>query len=150
MGQLIVVLFLLVLGFSVGSWRERKHFKSLRLRESQYADVIIRNIKEVPDTQSVTGATLVSGDAVIASDYFKSFAARLRNIVGGEMKTYETLIVRARREATLRMLAQAKAAGANEVWNVRFETSNIRNASGRQSLGTSVEVFAFGTAVIRS
>jgi uncharacterized protein YbjQ (UPF0145 family) len=149
-GQLFTVLILLALGYFVGSWREWRHFQSLKQREEQNADVKVSNLKLVPETETVKQAFFVSGDAVIASDYFKSFAARLRNIVGGEMKTYETLINRARREATLRMLAQARAAGANEVWNVRYETSNIRSAGGKQNLGVSVEVLAFGTAIVRS
>ena len=46
---------------------------------------------------------LVQGSAVISIDYFKRMLAALRNIVGGEVKSYETLVDRARREATLRM-----------------------------------------------
>ena len=100
------------------------------------------------ETDSITHALFVSGDAVIATDYFKSFVAGLRNIVGGEVKTFHTLMSRARREAILRMLDEARQAGASEVWNVRHETSNIRSASGRNK-GVSVEVFAFGTAIVR-
>ena len=91
---------------------------------------------------------LVSGDAVIATDYFKGFAARLRSIVGGEIRSYVTLMERARREATLRLLQQARDVGATEVWNVRYETSNIRSGA-RRNPSVSVEVFAFGTAVVR-
>ena len=54
---------------------------------------------------------------------------------------------RARWEAKLRMLESARRMGAGEVWNVRFETSNIRS-SNRNSPAVSVEVFAFGTAVV--
>ena len=137
------------LGFFVGSWRERRHLASLARRESQYADITVRNVKTVPDPHTVTNSALVMGEAVIATDYFKSFAASLRNIVGGEMRTYETLMRRARREATLRLLEQARRLGATEVWNVRYETSNIRSASGGRAQSPSVEVFAFGTAVRR-
>jgi uncharacterized protein YbjQ (UPF0145 family) len=56
---------------------------------------------------------------------------------------------RARREATLRLLQHARDLGATEVWNVRYETSNIMSAS-RRSPGVSVEIFAFGTAVTRA
>ncbi|MCP4590587.1 MAG: YbjQ family protein [bacterium] len=143
------VLFLLVLGYVVGRARERRHFRSLAIREGQYADITITNLKQVHDVGAVCRSGLVMGEAVIATDYFKSFAAKLRNIVGGEMRTFETLMVRARREASLRMLAQARALGAVEVCNVRYETSNIRSGSGRRNPGVSVEVFAFGTAVVR-
>ncbi len=90
------------------------------------------------------------GEAVIATDYFKSIATKLRNLIGGEMKSMQSLVDRARREAIVRMLEQADRAGATEVHNVRLETSNIRSASSRQKQkGISVEMLAFGTAVVR-
>ena len=147
--QFLPVVAFLALGYGVGSWRERRHLRSLGLREAAMGDIQVCNLKRVPDPETITNALLVSGDAVIATDYFKSFAASLRNIVGGEMRTYETLMVRARREATLRMLERARAAGAVEVWNVRYETSNIRSSSNRRRAAVSVEVFAYGTAVVR-
>ena len=146
--QLLILLFMLGLGFSVGRLREARHLRSLARREEQFGGMSVSNLKAVPDPGSVRNAVLVSGDAVIATDYFKSFAAALRNIVGGEVKTYQTLMGRARREARLRMLEQAARAGASEVWNVRYETSNIRSAGGRAK-AVSVEAFAFGTAVVR-
>ena len=147
--QVFPILLFLLVGYFVGTyWRERRHFRSLSIRERRYRDMVISNQKGVPDPDSVTVAAFVSGDAVIATDYFKSFAASLRNIVGGEVRTYETLMQRARREATLRMLRQARRVQATEVWNVRYETSNIRSAGGRNK-GVSVEVFVFGTAVRR-
>jgi len=147
------ILFLIALGYGVGSYRERQHLKSLAIRENALADLTVTNLKTVTEPETVQQAALVSGDAVIASDYFKTFAASLRNIIGGELKTYETLMTRARREATLRMLAQAKKLGATEVWNVRYETSNIRSSTSgsRNKAGAaSVEIFAFGTAVLRA
>ncbi len=146
--QIVPVAVLLILGFVVGQWRERSHFQSLIRREAEFGDLSIVNLKTVPHPEQVTRAELVCGDAVIATDYFKGFSARLRNIVGGELRSYETLMERARREATLRVLAQARTIGATEVWNIRYETSNIRSAS-RRNPAVSVEVFAFGTAVVR-
>ena len=131
--QVLPVILLLALGYGVGGGGARRPVESLEARGPPYSDNNLNNQKQ----------------AVIATDYFKSFAAKLRNIVGGELRAYETLLARARREAALRMLAQARRLGAGEVYNVRYETSNIRNASRRNNLGVSVEVFAFGTAVVR-
>ena len=86
-------------------------------------------------------ATLVLGQAVIASDYLKRFLARLRNIFGGEMRSYETLLTRARREAILRMLDRARTMGYDAVCNVRINTATI----GRGM----VEALASGTAYRR-
>jgi uncharacterized protein YbjQ (UPF0145 family) len=146
---LLITLAALALGLSVGYFVEQRHFRSLSAREAQYREFIVTNLKTVPAPTTAKHSLLVVGDAVIAADYFKSFAARLRNIVGGEVRTFNSLMLRARREARLRMLAQARRAGATEVHNVRYETSNIRS-SGRNSAAVSVEVFAFGTAVVRA
>ncbi|MFT6733724.1 MAG: hypothetical protein ACJAS9_001914 [Polaribacter sp.] len=43
-------------------------------------------------------------------DYFKRFLAGLRNIFGGRVVTYESLVDRARREAILRMKEKCPAA----------------------------------------
>lgn len=146
--QVIPVIVLLILGFTIGTWCERRHFRSLARREREFGNIGIVNLKTVPSPETVASATLVTGDAVIATDYFKGFAAKLRSIIGGEVKSYETLMQRARREAMLRLLSQARQVGASEVWNVRLETSNIRSAS-RGNVAVSVEVFAFGTAIVR-
>ncbi len=143
-----IVGVMLAIGFGVGSLRERRHLTDLDQREAESQDIGVVNLKSVTRPETVEHAELVLGQVVIANDYFKSFAASLRNIVGGEMKSLETLMGRARREATLRMLENARAIGATEVWNVRYDTSNIASASSRNP-ATSVEVLATGTAVRR-
>ncbi len=148
--QILPVVILLLVAYFTGTiWLERKHFRSLEKREQEFQDIGISNQRMVTNPETVKHATAVFGDAVIATDYFKSFIAGLRNLIGGEMKSFETLMRRARREATLRMLAEARRCGATEVWNVRYGTSNIRSMNSR-SKGVSVEVFAFGTAVERN
>jgi uncharacterized protein YbjQ (UPF0145 family) len=142
------VLALLVLGLGIGRWQEHRHLRSLHARERRYRDFAVTNLRAVPSPETARESRLVLGEAVIATDYFKSFAGRLRSLVGGEIRAYQTLMTRARREARLRMLDQARRAGAREVHNVRYETSNIRSADSRNP-GVSVEVFAFGTAVVR-
>ena len=65
-------------------------------------------------------------------DYFKRFLAGLRNIFGGTVRSYESLIDRARREAVLRM--KEMAGDASVIVNVRIETSNIGMKSGKKVL----------------
>jgi uncharacterized protein YbjQ (UPF0145 family) len=98
-------------------------------------------------TGSIAPATtLVRGSVVISVDYFKRFLARLRMIFGGRIHTYESLLDRARREAILRMQEQARELGASMIFNMRFETSSI--SKGRKDAVGTVEVLAYGTAVI--
>ena len=79
-------------------------------------------------------------------DYFKRFIAGLRNLIGGRVTSYESLLDRARREAILRMKQEAKDLGANLIFNVKFETASI--SKGRNNQIGAVEVYAYGTAFI--
>jgi uncharacterized protein YbjQ (UPF0145 family) len=90
---------------------------------------------------------MVMGSVVISIDYFKRLLAILRNIFGGRVTSYETLVDRARREAVLRLKAAARRKGCDIVVNLRLETSTIgQSANNRNSVGC-VEVLAYGTAI---
>jgi uncharacterized protein YbjQ (UPF0145 family) len=99
-----------------------------------------------PPTEPLYQQALVYGSTVVSVDYFKRFLAALRNLFGGRVTAYETLLDRARREALLRMKAQADALGAAMVFNVKYETMSISKGAAR-TIG-SVEVLAYGTALI--
>lgn len=145
MVELIITAFFLGLGYFVGSAREKAHFKYLDQREKELAGIFVSSLKTLPPNWNARNAQLVGGTAVIATDYFKTFAAGLRNLFGGRIRSMETLVERARRQAVIRMLEEAQAAGANAVWNVRLETSTIGNSKGKPS---AIEVMAYGTALI--
>ncbi|ORU89889.1 MAG: hypothetical protein A6F71_02700 [Cycloclasticus sp. symbiont of Poecilosclerida sp. M] len=83
---------------------------------------------------------LVQGSSVRAKHAGRDIMASLKNLFGGELKGYTELLQESREEATQRMLAQARAVGANAVLNVRFSTSSI--AAG------AAEIYVYGTAVI--
>ena len=87
------------------------------------------------------------GSVVISVDYFKTVVAGLRNLVGGNISAYESLLDRARREAVLRMQEQAVSIGAEAVVNMKFETARV-SGNAAQAIG-SVEVLAYGTALIK-
>ena len=100
----------------------------------------------VVNTEFVPGKTikeikgLVQGNTVRAKHVGRDIMAGLKNIVGGELKGYTELLVESRREALIRMLAQAKELGANAVVNVRFATSSITSGAA--------ELYVYGTAVV--
>jgi len=101
---------------------------------------------ELTTLETVPGKTisrhlgLVQGSTVRSKHAGKDILAGLKNFVGGELKSYTDLLNESRNEATQRMVAQARAVGANAVLNIRFSTSNI--AAG------AAEVMAYGTAVV--
>lgn len=145
---IFITLFLVGLGFSVGGWRERSHFKQLDAREAAARDIRITNLKTITHPESVLRAEMVSGNVVIATDYFKTLATVLRNLVGGEMVSAQRLLIRARREALARLVDEARAMGATEIWNLRFQFCNVgQMSSGKGAM--SVEMYAYATAVVR-
>lgn len=142
---LVVPPILVIVGYFSGTYVERRHYASVRAREAQYRGFPVLNFPTPSDWQ-VAAAGLVSGSVVISVDYFKRFAALLRNLIGGRLRSYEPLLDRARREAVLRMIEQALAEGYDAVVNVRLETSTV--ASGGAGQGRAgVEMLAFGTAL---
>ena len=140
------VIILLILGFSVGGWVERAHLRRLDRREKALRHVFVTDLKTLPAGCAAQPCGLVTGEVVVASDYFKTFAAGLRKILGGELRTYDSLLTRARREALVRVMEAAHAMGANHVINVRLTTSNISGIQRRKA-AAMVEVCAYGTAV---
>lgn len=143
--QILIPLFLVIMGLIIGKGVEMHHFRRLDEREKEFQNVIMTNLKTIPAQFANSQPYLVMGSAVIATDYFKVFAAGLRTLFGGEMKSYVTLMERARRQAVLRMMEQAASQGAHVIWNVRYETTCTGGQQKKKAGG--VEVFVYGTAL---
>lgn len=144
----VVVPLSIFIGAAVwGRLNEKAHLEDLARREESYKDFPIENWRKVPKGYQVTQGALVTGAVVISEDVWKRFLARLKALVGGNIKSYETLMDRARREACLRMLEDAKARGADAVMNVRYDSADIGSMSAQRSSPLGVEVLVFGTAL---
>lgn len=102
--------------------------------------MIVVNTETIPGKRIREIKGLVQGNTVRAKHIGKDILAGLKNIVGGELKSYTELLVESRRESMTRMLAQAQQLGANAVVNVRFATSSITAGAA--------ELYVYGTAVI--
>jgi len=139
-------LALLILAYFVGTAIERRHYRGIREREANWRGLPAITFREIPPAWEVDEGGLVTGSVVVSVDYFKRFLAALRAIVGGRIKSYESLLDRGRREALLRLKQDAIDRGYGAVVNVRLETSRLANGRGDQ--GTAgVEVLAFGTGL---
>jgi uncharacterized protein YbjQ (UPF0145 family) len=144
MYDLILFLALIATGFIVGQVLERRHFRSIEERELALVNLITTNSKRpVGELGTVAEVRLVQGNTVVSVDYFKRMLAALRNFFGGNVRAYETLVDRARREAILRL--KESCPDASQIINLRIETSSIYKGKGKQ-VG-SVEVLAYATAL---
>jgi len=140
----------ILLFFVIGKLVERSHYRSLVRREAALKHIVVTNLKQVPEGVVATSGFLVEGDVVVAPDYFKTWWAGIKTLIGGRLGTLVTLMERARRESLLRMKEKAAAQGARFIINVRFETANLRRVSnqGNQQQGAAmVEMLCYGTAL---
>ena len=140
---------ILFVGWLVGHLSETKHERSLAEREEALKDIEATALRNPPGFACADGpCELVSGEAVVASDTFKTWLFGLKNIVGGESRTFKRLFDRARREALVRMKERARELGCNAVCNVRFDSADIGgNASGARNKNSNMAVaLVSGTA----
>jgi uncharacterized protein YbjQ (UPF0145 family) len=146
--QIVVFLVLLAIGVFAGRANERKHFRELEEAERALDDIVASSSSEAAERGAPVRGTLVVGSVVIAEDYFKRVAASLKSLIGGNLRSYETLLERGRREAVVRMKKEARRLGATHVVNVRFETASLsEDWSGRRPM-FSAELIAYGTALV--
>ncbi len=144
--QIGVPALLVLVGLFAGRVAERRHLASLAKREAELRSMVVSNLRTYPGASPTDAkAELVSAHAVISSDYFKTFVSKLVSIIGGELKTLQTLMDRARREATVRMLEDAKARGYDGVCNIRYDTVDIGSAENAKSI-VMATIIATGTA----
>jgi len=153
--EIIIVLVFIVLsfigpvimffgGWFIGSQIEKNHYKSIRSREQLFARLPAVPTRTADAGRQIAESRLVVGAVVISNNPFKKFLARLRMIFGGRLRTYESLLDRARREAVLRM--KEAFPNADAILNLRMETSTISRTRRDGGMG-AVEVVAYGTAI---
>lgn len=101
--------------------------------------MIVTTLDSVPQREVTASLGLVNGSTVRAKNIATDLRAGIRNLVGGELAAYTDLAREAREEALQRMVAQARALGADAVLGVRFNTAAL-------GPGTA-EFLVYGTAV---
>ncbi len=144
----LIVFFVLILSaFFIGTSIEKAHYHDIKNREAAMVTMPVVTSENLTPDDDIQGVQMVYGSVVISLDYFKRFLAGLRNIFGGRVGAYETLLDRGRREAILRMKEQAFDAGYNMILNMRFETSSIGQVTSQKGSLGCFEVIAYGTAI---
>jgi uncharacterized protein YbjQ (UPF0145 family) len=140
----VFFLVLIVVGYVAGRIQEARHYASIRAREKMLGGITVFSNRFPPRLPTPHDAILVSGSVVISEDYFKQAVAGLQTLFGGRLRSYESLLDRARREAVLRMKADARRHLGALIVNVKFETYSV---PGKAAMG-AVEILAYGTALV--
>ena len=128
-------------GWLLAGWFERRHLRSLSIREAPLQSIRVNNLKKPPPCEP-EASTLLIGSVVVAHDYFRTIVITIRRLIGGNIKHYERLVQRGRREALIRLKEEADLRGLDMLINVRFSTSTI---SGR--FLHAIEMVAYGTGI---
>jgi len=103
------------------------------------ANMIVTTANEVPGKKVKQILGIVKGNTVRARNIGRDIGAGLKNIVGGEVKTYTAMTESARDEAYNRMVNQAIEIGADAIIGMKFMTSMV--------MAGASEMLAYGTAV---
>jgi uncharacterized protein YbjQ (UPF0145 family) len=103
------------------------------------AELIITTTPEIPGKKVAQILDIVKGSTIRARHMGRDIAASLKNIVGGEIKSYTQMISQSREEAYNRMVNEALELKADAIINVRFVTSMVMQGAA--------EILAYGTAV---
>ena len=95
-------------------------------------------------TEYITGRELdmigvAKGSTIQTRHMFSDIGQSFKNLVGGELKSYNEMMAKSRDIATDRMVQEAMAMGADAIVGVRYATSSIMQGAA--------EVMAYGTAV---
>ena len=142
--QVLPFLLFIALGYFIGRYKERRHYKSIHRRESALLNIPTMNLEEYDNnTGKIAEVKLACGSTAVSVDYYKRILFFFRNLVGGEVKSYSSLVDRARREAILRM--KESCPDCDIFINCRLQTSTITRGAGRSI--ACVEVIAYATAL---
>ena len=136
-----------VLGIFVGTYVEKKHLSSLDKREAALQHILVTDINnyEINVDESVQPQMII-GEVVISTDYLKTFLTKLKKILGGELRSFETLVERARREALMRVKEEAHMQGFDAICNLRLETSSLGDPLQGKNAIVAVGMLASATA----
>ncbi|MDF0594995.1 YbjQ family protein [Psychromarinibacter halotolerans] len=102
-------------------------------------DMLIVTTDAVAGQEIAEVLGLVRGSTVRAKHLGTDIVAGLRNLVGGEVREYASLLAGSREQAIDRMIDEAYQLGADAIVAARVQTSMIQQGAS--------EVLAYGTAV---
>jgi len=140
---------LLIVGYIVGTIFQRNHLRSIQEREAFFFKLpaVTMKLKNfVPESHydQIASARMVVGSVVITPDYFRFFLSSIFDVLGGKVKSYESIVDRARREAILRMKESAPM--ADIIVNTRLQMDTLQPPIPNMPI-RPLAVYAYGTAV---
>jgi uncharacterized protein YbjQ (UPF0145 family) len=138
---------LLLFAWGVGAWMATRHEADLAEREPTVAHLQVHNTGRLED--AVAGPNppaMVASEVTLGVDHFRGFLGQWKNLFGGQVRSYQMVLDRARREVMMRLLEQAHSLGYNAVANVRIDFVDISGSALTRRKAADVSVLATATA----
>ncbi|MEO0324061.1 MAG: YbjQ family protein [Myxococcota bacterium] len=104
------------------------------------ASLLMSTTDSLPGYRIVRVLGLARGNTVRARNVGRDFLAGLKSVVGGEVRTYTTMLAQSREQSVDRLKAHALELGGNAVVGMRITTSTVMQGAA--------EILAYGTAVV--
>ncbi len=101
--------------------------------------MIVVTTNDVPGKKILEIFGVARGSTIRCKAIGEDLLATLRNLTGGEITEYTSMIAEAREQAFDRMVEHAEKMGANAVVAMRFSTTEVVQGAA--------EILAYGTAV---
>ena len=140
-------ILLLLLAWGAGNAIARRHEKDMARRAPSVEHVRVTDMRKILDlTPGKTPCGLVTSEVTFGIDHFRGFLGSLKNIFGGEVRSYQATLDRARREALLRLKEHTLALNCNAIANVRIDFADISGNSTVAKKASMVSIMASGTA----
>ena len=102
--------------------------------------MLIVTTESIPGKEIIEVKGLVKGSTVRSKNIGKDIGSSFKNLVGGELNSYNEMLTEARQIAIGRMVEDAKAQGANAIVGIRLMSSSV--------MAGAAEMVAYGTAVV--
>ena len=100
--------------------------------------MIVTTADVVPG-QKVQILGLVRGNVVTSKHIGRDIMAGLKNLAGGEIRSYTDMMIEGRDIAESRMISEAQSMGADAIVAMRFDCSSVMEGA--------IDFLAYGTAV---
>ena len=101
--------------------------------------MLVTTTDKIEERKIIETVGIVKGTIVQSKNIGRDFMAGMKNLVGGEVKSYTQMISEAREVATERMIEEATKLGADAIIGMRYGSSAIMQGMA--------EIIAYGTAV---
>ncbi|MDF3128018.1 heavy metal-binding domain-containing protein [Kiritimatiellaeota bacterium B1221] len=142
----IFPLLILAVAFFSGNMIASRHEKSLSARQLILAHIRTTDLNRFFEPDHRIQAQLFTAEITLGIDHFRGFLGSLKNIFGGQIRSYQKTLDRARREALMQVIEQSHSAGYNAVANLRLEFVDISGKANMAKRANMVTIIAYGTA----